>query len=66
MKEPYEKGLAIYSASSLALRQRTGGVGILDPKCCKISISRIIKKAPTFAIGCDCSDRQPSEKERLL
>src|SRR5439155_3732100 len=24
------------------------------------------KKAPTFAIGCDCSHRQPSEKERLL
>jgi hypothetical protein len=23
------------------------------------------KKAPTFAIGCDCSHRQPSEKERL-
>jgi hypothetical protein len=24
------------------------------------------KQAPTFAIGCECSDRQPSEKERLL
>jgi N-acetyl-anhydromuramyl-L-alanine amidase AmpD len=22
------------------------------------------KKAPTFAIGCECLDRQPSEKER--
>src|SRR2546422_3102620 len=23
------------------------------------------KKAPTFAVGCECWDRQPSEKERL-
>lgn len=23
------------------------------------------KKAPTFARGCGCSDRQPSERERL-
>src|SRR5438067_3606402 len=23
------------------------------------------KKAPTFAIGCECLDRQPNEKERL-
>src|ERR1035437_7199979 len=23
------------------------------------------KKAPTFAIGCDCTHRQPSEKEHL-
>jgi len=39
-------------------------IGFLQ-RCCEISNCTQYKKAPTFAIGCDCSHRQPSERERL-
>src|ERR1017187_1842476 len=32
---------------------------LINPHCTQY------KKAPTFAIGCDCTHRQPSEKEHL-